>query len=173
LSKKLTGHDELSLPADEIGTTNAFYMYPMTLNTHKMLITRTTFVQAVTAELPRANYWDTTPLAEGYVEPIYKNWIYQKKIALGTKGFPFNWNPAVVYDYSGNLCPITQKKYDTELVISPLVREGIDENDITDFANAIDKVLANQNELIALDQQNRVGLTKVYDAVKAIDENVQ
>lgn len=172
LTEKLASNNELSLPIDESDTTNAFYMYPITLKTDQMLISRKTFVQAVTAELPKANYWDTTPLAEGYVEPLYKNWIYQKKIALGTKGFPFNWNSNVVYDYSGNLCPITQKKYDTELVLSPLVREGISVDDITDFADAINKVLKHQHLLIPIDQQNLQQPPVIYDATKAIDENV-
>lgn len=172
LSNKLACYKELSLPLEEVDTTNAFYMYPVTLNISRMLISRNTFVQAVTAELPKANYWDTTPLAEGYVEPLYKNWIYQKRIALGTKGFPFNWNQNAVYDYSGNLCPITQRKYDTELVLSPLVREGISKDDITDFANAIDKVLTNQRDLVEFDRKNLGVSTEIYDAIKAIDENV-
>jgi dTDP-4-amino-4,6-dideoxygalactose transaminase len=172
LSSKLACYNELSLPIEEAETTNAFYMYPMTLNISQMYISRNTFVKAVTAELPKANYWDTTPLAEGYVEPLYKNWVYQKRIALGSKGFPFNWHQDVTYDYSGNLCPITQKKYDTELVLTPLVREGITEEDITDFANAIDKVLSNQRDLIEFDLNHADGSTEIYDAVKAIDENV-
>ena len=64
-----------------------------------MGVSRNVFVQAVSAELPKPKYWDTTPLTEGYVKPLYLNPIYQKKISLGTNGFPWIINQSSNYEY--------------------------------------------------------------------------
>ena len=97
---------------------------------------------------------------------------YQQKIAIGKKGFPFNFNSGVVYDYPKGLCPVTERLYEEELLLSPLVREGISIEDLKDFADAIEKVVANIDELRQSDL-NISGETQLYDAIKAIDENVK
>lgn len=169
LSQALTGIKGLELPIYESGTTNCYYMYPIKFDSKTVGVSRNQFVKAVSAELPQPKHWDTTPLAEGYVKPLYLNQIYQKKIALGSNGFPFNFNKDRNYDYKYGDCPVTEKLYENELIISPLVREGIFENDLDDFVNAIKKVLDNikvlQSGLSSNDDE-------IYDPVKAIEANV-
>ena len=135
-------------------------------------IPRNLFLRAVSAELPKPNYWDTTPLAEAYVKPLYLNPVYQQKIAIGKKGFPFNMNPGIEYDYSKCLCPVTEKLYEKELMISPLVREGISLDDISDFANAIEKTVENISDLKSA-KHLISDSSELYDAAKAIDDNVK
>jgi len=88
----------------------------------------------VNAELCAPSGWETTPLAECYVEPLYWNEIYQKQIAIGTKGFPFNVNKDVTYNYSKGSCPVVEKLYYKEMLYSPLVREPLTIEDIKAFA---------------------------------------
>ena len=57
-------------------------------------------------------------------------------------------------------------------MLSPLVREGISINDISDFANAIEKVVENVLDL-RNSELNKSNNTEIYDAAKAIDENVK
>ena len=75
------------------------------------------------------------------------NPIYQNQIALGSKGFPFNYNENVTYDYSKGSCPVTEKMYYHEMIISPIVREPLEISDMQDLINAIKKVLANAEEI--------------------------
>jgi hypothetical protein len=57
-------------------------------------------------------------------------------------------------------------------MLSPLVREGISIRDISDFADAIEKVVENIIDL-KNSNLNKATTTEVYDALKAIDENVK
>jgi hypothetical protein len=144
-------------------------MYPVRYDETVHGVPRNAFLRAVAAELPKPRFWDTTPLAEGYVKPLYLNPVYQKQIAIGRKGFPFTCNPGVKYSYSKGLCPVVERLYEKELLLSPLVREGMQQRDIQDFADAIEKVVANMAELRKSPVSRASG---IYDAVRAIDEHV-
>jgi len=170
LTKALSDVDAITLPIVENGTTNAYYMYPIKLDIKKLGISRNTFVRAVSAELPRAYFWDTTPLAEGYVKPLYLNPIYKNKIALGSKGFPFNLNLDRDYTYAYGDCPVTESLYENDLIITPLIRDGIYEKDLQDFVNAFKKVIRNI-DLLRESDANKDG--KIYDPIAAIEENVR
>ena len=170
LTNRLKDIDGLHVQDIEEGCTHSYYMYPIRFDKDTFGISRNLFLKAVSAELPKPKYWDTTPITEGYVKPLYLNPVYQKQIAIGKKGFPFNLNKSVTYDYSKGICPVTEKLYEEELLLSPLVREGMKKEDIKDFADAIEKVVDNISDLrdSNLSKPNQ----DVYDAIKAIDENV-
>ena len=170
LSKALQGINGFTLPVEEKETLNCFYMYPIKFDQKLFGLSRNVFVQAVSAELPPAKYWDTTPLAEGYIKPLYLNKIYEKKIALGTKGFPFNVNKDHSYNYSYGDCPITENLYENQLMISPLIREGIFEKDLDDFVSAIFKVLDN---IDVLKSDSSVVEKKLMDPIEAIEKSVK
>lgn len=171
LDSRLRGLNGLTIQAIEPGSTHSYYMYPIRYEAAAVGISRNLFLRAVSAELPKPRFWDTTPLAEGYVKPLYLLPLYQKQIAMGTKGFPFNQNPDVTYSYHKGLCPVVESLYEKELLLSPLIREGMTEADIKDFADAIEKVLGKIDALIAAfpDEQD----SELYDAVRAIDEHVE
>lgn len=138
----------LAIQELEEGSTHGYYMYPVRFDEQVMGMPRNLFMRAVNAELPKAKYWNTTPFyLEGYVKPLYLNPIYQKKIAIGRKGFPFNCNPGVTYDYSKGLCPVTERLHEKELLLSPLMHDGMSIEDIGAFADAIEKVVAHAAEL--------------------------
>lgn len=172
LSDRLRNIDGLKIQEIEKGCTHSYYMYPIRFEKEVFGISRNLFLRAVSAELPKPKYWDTTPLSEGYVKPLYLNPIYQKQIAIGKKGFPFTYNKDVKYDYSKGICPVTEKLYEEELLLSPLVREGMKKEDIKDFADAIEKVVGNISELRD-SNLSKESNHEVYDAIKAIDDNVK
>jgi perosamine synthetase len=171
LDSRLQDIPGLSIQKIEDGSTHSYYMYPVRFDEEIVGVSRNTFLRAVTAELPKPKYWDTTPFAEGYVKPLYLNPIYQKQIAIGKKGFPFTFNPGVTYQYPKGLCPVTEKLYEKELLLSPLVREGMGVEDIKDFADAIEKVMGSIRELQEWATAGSASEV-MYDAVRAIDENV-
>ena len=126
---------------------HSYYTFPIKFNTKKAKISRSLFVKAVNEEFLIADGLESIPLFEAYVEPLYLNPIYQNQIAIGSKGFPFNFNKNVTYDYSKGLCPVTEKMYYHEMIISPIVREPLEISDMQDLINAINKVLSNAEEI--------------------------
>ena len=170
LDKRLKGLRGLEIQDLDKDCTHAYYMYPIKFNSEILEISRNLFVKAVSAELPRPKEWDTTPMAEGYVKPLYLNPIYQKQLAIGDKGFPWTNNKEKEYNYTKGICPVTEDLYKNKLIVSPLVREGISEGDINDFANAIEKVIENIDYLKTKD--NFKIAKEIYDPLKAIEDNI-
>ena len=126
---------------------HAYYIFPIKYFSEKSGLPRNLFVKAVNAEFPEAEGWESAPLAEGYAEPLYLNPIYQNKVAIGSKGFPFNYNMGSNYDYSRGICPIAEDMYYNKMLITPLVREPLEISDIKDLVSAFKKVLNHSNEI--------------------------
>ena len=170
LGGRLEGINGLTLQNVPIHNTHAYYMFPIRYNEAVFGVSRSLFLKAVSAELPKPTSWETTPLAEGYVKPLYLNRIYQSKIAIGRKGFPFNYNKGVEYNYSKGICPVAERLYEKELMYSPLVREPLTTQDMKDFADAFKKVIDNVDQLMNYHDQAQ---SQVYDAAAAIDETAK
>jgi len=147
LTKQLNQFDCIEPAAIQDGCRHSFYVYPFKYKQNVHGVKREVFVKAVLAELPTPEVWEQTPLVGGYVRPLYLNPVYQKKMALGKKGFPWSMNPGVQYDYAPGLCPVVERLYGSELIHTPLVREAVNRSDIDDFARAIEKVITNIRDL--------------------------
>ncbi len=147
-TRKLSGIDGLFVKQNDIPN-NAYYMYPMKYDSSKIGLSRNLFVKAVLAELPIPSDFEDTALAGGYVKPLYLNPIYQKQIAIGKKGFPFTMNKGVNYQYSKGICPVAEKLYENELLLSPLIREPLSISDIDDIVTSILKVINNARDIKA------------------------
>ena len=145
--KQLTGIPGLTPAKVADGAEHAYYLYPVKYDASISGISRKAFVQAVNAELPPVQVWEQTGFTEGYVKPLYLSQLYQKKIAMGREGFPWNVNAGIEYNYSKGICPVVERMFDHELIYTPLMREPLTESDIDDFVDAIKKVLANSGEL--------------------------
>ena len=147
LHNELSSIDCLETYPPEEKNEHAYYVFPIKYFSEKSGLPRNLFVKAVNAEFPEPEGWESVPLAEGYIEPLYLNPIYQNKIAIGKKGFPFNYIKGSNYDYSKGICPITEDMYFNKMLITPLVREPLSINDIKDLVSAIKKVLKHSNEI--------------------------
>lgn len=129
------------------GCEHAYYLYPIKYDADVVGVPRNRFVQAVNLELPKPEHWEQTFLAEGYVRPLYLAPMYQKKIALGSKGFPWRENVGVSYSYAKGSCPIVEGLHEDSLIFTPLIREPLEESDIDDAVAAIQKVIEHKREL--------------------------
>jgi len=147
-SKQLAAIPGLSPAKVANGAEHAYYLYPVKYDASITGISRNAFVQAVNAELPPVQVWEQTGFIEGYIKPLYLSPLYQKKIAIGRTGFPWNANAGVEYNYSKGICPVVERMYDQDLIYTPLMREPLTETDIDDFVAAIKKVLVNAGELV-------------------------
>ncbi len=166
VTERLENIDGLTVQKLKNDMTHAYYMFPIRYNAEIIGLSRNLFVRSVAAELPKPRIWETTPLAEAYVKPLYLEKIYQQQIAIGKKGFPFTYND-IDYKYEKGLCPVVEKLYEEEMIISPLVREPLTINDMQDFVNAIIKVIENSTQI-----QEKLGgdsETGFMDPAQAID----
>ena len=103
-------------------------------------IPRDLFVKAVGAE--------GFPLRAGYVKPLYLEPLYQRKIAIGSKGFPFTANPRNAnLSYASGICPTVERIHEQELMLTPFMYPPLTETDMDRFADAFDKVLLNRDAL--------------------------
>ncbi|MDP6946080.1 MAG: DegT/DnrJ/EryC1/StrS family aminotransferase, partial [Myxococcota bacterium] len=132
LTNRLRDRPGLTLQTVEPGSTHAYYVFPVRYDATVTGLSRSMFVRAVCAELPEPAGFESLPLAAGYVKPLYLNPIYQQRRALGRGGYPWAFNPEVSYDYSPGSCPVAERMYSDELVLSPLVREPHTVQDMDD-----------------------------------------
>jgi dTDP-4-amino-4,6-dideoxygalactose transaminase len=146
-SAQLETIDGLSAAKVAAGSEHAYYLYPVKYAAEVTGISRNTFVRAVNAELPKPDLWEQTGWVEGYVRPLYLAPLYQKKIALGRQGFPWNVHLEIDYNYRKGLCPVVEQMHESTLIYTPLMREPLEEIDVDDFVSAIKKVLAQREQL--------------------------
>ena len=122
--------------------THAYYCYPAQYDAAVVGLSRNLFARAVLAELPPATGFESTPLAEGYVRPLYLSKIYQHQHGWGAGGQPWSFQPDVTYDYAKGLCPVTEDLYENRMLICPLIREPLTTADVDDLAEAMKKTVA-------------------------------
>ncbi|TFW18188.1 DegT/DnrJ/EryC1/StrS family aminotransferase [Massilia arenosa] len=150
LSAKLAKIPGLTPPHITEGSEHAYYVYPIKYDASVTGIPRALFVKAVNAELPTPQSAEQVGLAPAYVRPLYLAQLYQKKIAIGSKGFPWTVNADVDYNYAKGLCPTAERMHEHEMLMTTLVREPLTEADLDDFVAAIEKVLRHKDELQGL-----------------------
>lgn len=170
LSQELKQFPFLTLPLeDKENTTHVYYVYPMRFNAQKAGISRSLFVKAVNAEYPLAEGYESIPMTEGYVKPLYLNPIYQEKIAIGSKGFPFNYNKGVEYNYDKGICPVAEKMHYEEFICTPIVRKPLSLKNMKDFVDVIKKVLLNVEDLKKAFPKNDE--MKIFSPVQAASDS--
>ncbi|WP_317204577.1 DegT/DnrJ/EryC1/StrS family aminotransferase [Janthinobacterium sp.] len=150
LGERLAGIAGLTAATLAEGAGHAYYVYPIKYDAAVTGIERSLFVRAVNAELPVPGSAEQVGLVAAYVRPLYLAPLYQKKIALGSKGFPWSMHPELEYDYAKGLCPVVERLHEQEMLLTTLVREPLGEADIDAFVDAIRKVLAHSDELAGL-----------------------
>jgi dTDP-4-amino-4,6-dideoxygalactose transaminase len=119
---------------------HGYYAYALKYDPAKTSVHRDRFVAALNAE--------GIPFSAGYVEPIYLEPVYQRRIGFGRDGFPFTYagyHGHVCYDRG--ICPTTERMHDEELFLIGVCHAGLSQPDLQDIVAAFDKVMANHDEL--------------------------
>ena len=140
-SRGLRNIPGLSPPKIIDGVQHAYYLYPIKFDAKVVGMTRSSFVRKVNMELPKPECWEQTFLQEGYVKPIYLLPLFKEKIAIGGKGFPWSNDPSLKYFYKQGLCPNVERLHSDSLIVTPLIREPLEIQDIEDLLIAIRKVI--------------------------------
>jgi len=140
LSKKLEQFSWLSAPRNSRGNAHVYYVYPFKFLPESIGIKRETFVRAMQAE--------GFALSQGYQKPIYLFPAYQKKQIYPGSQFPFvsKEYPHKI-NYGKGICPVAEKMYEKELLITEICRPPQTKKDIDMFVKAIEKIEQNIDEL--------------------------
>lgn len=143
LTERLSRFEALSLPRSEDFAKHVYFVYPIKFREEIAGVSRDLFIKALNAE--------GIPFGAGYVKPLYLEPIYQKRIAYGKQGCPFTCG---LYhgeiDYSKGICPVAEKVYEKELMLTGVCKYPHTKEDIEDVVNAFQKIFDNKDELTAL-----------------------
>ncbi|MDR7306033.1 DegT/DnrJ/EryC1/StrS family aminotransferase [Rhodoferax saidenbachensis] len=119
----------LTPPKVRTGCRHNYYMWSARFDAAIIGTTREKFSQALEKE--------GFPNAGGYVRPIYQIPMFQRQIAIGKNGFPFN---LVGKTYSEGLCLVTEKMHKKELLQFQPVSWDVDEDQVAMLIEAVRKV---------------------------------
>lgn len=119
---------------------HGYYLYVLRYNATQTGIPRNRFVAALNAE--------GIPMVEGYVEPLYLEPVYQKRIAFGNDGFPFTY-PGYKgkVSYGLGICPVTERMHYEEVIYTNVCHAGTSQADLEDVVTAFQKVCDNSDSL--------------------------
>jgi len=140
LSDKLSKFEALTTPVVRDGCTHGYYLYAMRFDAKKAGISRELFCRALGAE--------GISLFEGYVQPIYLQQLYQRKLGYGGKGCPFScphYKGAVSYEKG--ICPVTERMYEKECFVFAYVKEPNTLKDMQDVVRGFEKVFTHLGSL--------------------------
>ena len=120
--------------------TNVYYAVAFKYDEEEIGIPRDLFIKALNAE--------GIPFSAGYVPPLYWTPIYQEKKGFGRTGWPFEWaNFKSEVNYDKGICPVTERLYEKELILTLVCRYPATIDDMDDIGNAFEKILDNKGEL--------------------------
>jgi perosamine synthetase len=106
LTAELEDVEGLTPPAVRAGCTHVYYMWAFRYDEDAVGVPRSAFSEALHAE--------GIPHEVGYVAPLYLLPVFQRRVAIGRAGYPFDLAPR---EYSKGLCPTTERLYEKELML--------------------------------------------------------
>lgn len=136
LSLALTGLDGIQPPKVRDGCNHVYYVWPARFNAEKVGISRNAFATALAAE--------GVPVNQGYVKPQHLLPIFQRRLALGANGFPFN---LTTERYDPASCPACRQLHYEEELGFGICNFALSENTIDKIISAFHKVYDHRHEL--------------------------
>lgn len=148
LEERLAAIPAITIPVVRAHAEHAYYVHACRFSAEIAGVSRNRFVEAVRAELPvfECREKEGVKLSCGYVRPLYLQPLYQKRIAYGSKGYPFSQHQEGI-DYGKGLCPVTERMHEQELFLHELMLPSLEQADLDDVAMAFAKVWENRKEL--------------------------
>ena len=141
LSASVAGLEGLTAPRVRAGCRHVYYVWAMRLDEAVLGVSRIQFSKALAAE--------GFPHEIGYVRPLYRLPLFQKRVAIGARGYPFN---LTTIRYDEVACPVTERMEESELLTFEPCAYDLDETVVRRLGEAIQKVHAHRHELVALEK---------------------
>jgi perosamine synthetase len=135
LTEGLKGLRGLRTPVVKEDRTHVYYVYPMILDIEELGVSRERIHAALQAE--------GVTLGKRY-QNIHLLPVYQKKIAYGSRGFP--WTSDICHrdiDYSKGICPVAEELNDSSYLGLGMCVYDLTDNDVDLIASAFHKVWKN------------------------------
>ncbi len=139
LSAGLQGLKGLRTPVVEPDCTHAYYVYPMVLDVDT--VPRARIIEALAAE-------GVTGLAAGYAN-LHLLPMYQKKIAYGSKGFP--WTSDICHrnvSYEKGICPVAEHLHESSYIGFAMCMHELTDEDVALIVKSFRKVWQNLESLV-------------------------
>lgn len=131
LTQGINGLAGLVAPKVREGCSHSYFMWSLRFTEAEVGCSRNAFFQALCAE--------GVPVAQGYVPPIYRLPMFQKRIAIGSQGYPFNLSDVQYHD---GLCPVTERLHESEIIQYQPVSWDPTDDQIDQMIDAFRKVHA-------------------------------
>ena len=130
----------LTMPTVRNGARHVYYVHVCQYDEQVAGVPAMRFVAAIKAELPHfaLREKEGTKLGSGYVMPIYKLPLFQKRIAIGSQGWPFTLAPE--HSYTGVLCPQCEGYHAGGVVTHEFMLPSMETSDLDDVLAAFHKV---------------------------------
>jgi perosamine synthetase len=108
---------------------HVYYSFMMRFSEDIVGITREKFCMALNAE--------GVPINQGYIKPLYLLPLFQRRIAIGNKGYPFNMTERT---YEKGLCPVAERMYEREEMGFGICGFELSHKDVQNIIDAFHKV---------------------------------
>lgn len=143
LAERLSKIPPISAASEREGCVSALYVQPFKFDGARSPVSRNRFLDAVRAELAVVEKREAEGvlISSGYCKPLYLQPMFQKKIAWGRRGFPFQspFNSREI-DYPKGLCPTCERMHEEELFFHDLFSPAMGQGDLDDVVRAFEKV---------------------------------
>jgi len=136
LSRGIAGLPGLTPPKVRDGCRHVYYVWAFRFDEHTVGCSREVFIRALNAE--------GFPCWGGYLRPLYFLPVFQKRIAVGSKGFPFNQSEV---SYEKGLCPVAERLWEKELICFETCAYDIDDVRAAKLVEAVRKVYSHRSVL--------------------------
>lgn len=134
----------LGTPFVRLGCTHSYYVYPIILDVDQLGVSRERIHSALEAE-------GVPGLASGYAN-VHLLPMYQKKIAYGSEGFP--WNSDICkrdVSYAKGICPVAEELHDKRFLGFAMCLNELEDGDVDLIVAAFSKVWNQLEELSSHD----------------------
>tara|TARA_B100000767_G_C19760269_1_gene534845 strand:+ start:730 stop:2007 length:1278 start_codon:yes stop_codon:yes gene_type:complete len=140
LDKGLSKLNGLGTPIVKKGYTHAYYVYPMVLNEKIVKVKREKIINALKKE-------GLNGIMGGY-QNLHLLPIFQKKIAYGSKGFPWKQNRKISrINYSRGICPVAEELHSKTFIGFTMCLYELSNNEVNSIVNVFEKVWHNLDKI--------------------------
>lgn len=143
LTERLSQLPGITPPVVRDRVRHGFYVYALRFDAEEAGMARDRFARALKAE--------GIPINVGYVEPLYRQPLYRRRIALGSAGFPFRGTEAgAAVSYEDGICPVTERMHEQELLYLTVCHAQVTRADLDDVVAGFEKVLVHARRLVTV-----------------------
>jgi len=139
MSAGLAGLEGLRTPVVKADCTHVYYVYPLVYDAELTGVSRSRLVEVLSAE--------GVSVSGGY-QNVHLLPIFQKKIAYGSRGFPWRMDGEESdVNYDKGICPVAEKLHSESFLCLPMCLYEFSDEDVDSLVDAFHKVWRHMDSL--------------------------